>query len=63
MKYRCEIGRVNGLKYMLVHDKYKNQQAIDYKYENIWRWFLWIGGDYQGDFSQKKQAIEYILGN
>ena len=61
MKYRCEIGRLSGLKYTLVHDQYKNQQAIDYKYENLWRWFLFIEGDYQGDFGQKKQAIKHIM--
>ena len=63
-KYRCEIGRINGKYYKLIYDKRKNQHHCDYKYENEWRWFLWIGGNaskyYVGDFKTKTEALKEL---
>ena len=63
-KYRCEIGRVSGKYYKLICDTNGNQQAIDPEYANIWRWFLWIGGNsndyYEGDFRLKREALEHV---
>ncbi|HDY87755.1 MAG TPA: hypothetical protein ENH82_06505 [bacterium] len=60
MKHKSEIGRINGEKYNLVYDKRGNQVACDYEYRNEWRWFLWINGDYEGDFRTKKEAFKHV---
>ena len=59
-KKKSEIGVLQGTKYLIIHDKLKNQQACDDKYKEQWRWFLWINGEYIGDFSSKKKALDNI---
>lgn len=60
MRTKHEIGRLNGKDYLLVFDQLKNQQAIDVKYRNQWRWFLTVNNEYQGNFSTKKKALDSI---
>lgn len=57
MKIQHETGRLNGKQYKLVHDQRKDQDAVDYKYHNEWRWFLTVDGDYQGDFRTRTAAL------
>ena len=52
---------IGGKRYKLRYDQYKNQQYIDHRYRNIWRWFLWVDGHYQGNFRLKREALEYVL--
>ena len=61
---RHEIGMINGQYYKLVYSRRKDQQACDRRYENEYRWFLWIGGNtndyFVGDFRTKKEAYCFI---
>jgi hypothetical protein len=61
-KYRCETGRNNGKYYKLIYDRRIRQQACDVKYCWQWRWFLWIGGNYEGDFKRKRDALNHLMG-
>ena len=61
MKTKTEVGYISGVKYLLVFDKYKNQQACDYCTKNKWAWFLTVAGDYLGSFRTKKDAMAALL--
>ncbi|KKN02466.1 hypothetical protein LCGC14_1117430 [marine sediment metagenome] len=57
MKARYEIGRIHGKKYKLEYDQFKNQQACCYTIEDNWAWFLWVDGEYVGNFNDKQIAL------
>lgn len=59
-KKKVEIGRVKGVRYKLVFDQYKNQQACDDSIACKWAWFLWVGAEYEGNFKNKHEATEYL---
>ncbi len=58
---KTEIGKHNGIKYLLFRDKIGNQQGHSYQ-GNPLKWFLFVGtnshdGDfYVGDFDLKRDA-------
>ena len=58
---KTEIGKHNGIRYLLFRDRISNQQGHSYK-GNPFKWFLYVGtnghdGDcYVGDFNLKREA-------
>jgi len=62
---RTEVGKHNGIKYLLFRDRIGNQQGHSYK-GNPWKWFLYAGTNshngeyYVGDFDKKRDAIDEL---
>ena len=57
---RHETGQLAGIQYTLIYARRRDQMPAADTCRAAWRWWLWIGGEYMGDYSTRRAALHEI---